>query len=63
MRGDTLEAGECVWKNFEIPEKSRFSSGKRLLQSRYSEGVIDIDTNRQTNKSKVPAGRMVSTFQ
>jgi len=53
---DTTEAGDCPRETLEIPKRSRFSSAKRLLQSRYSEGVRDIDANRLNNKNKVPAG-------
>jgi len=51
IKVDIHEAGDSVWGTLETPKKSKFSSGKRLRQSRYSEGVIDIDANRLSNKS------------
>ncbi len=59
----TCWEGNCFCETLQIPENSRFWSGKRFLQSGYSEGLRDIETNRLKNKNKVTEGKEVFTFQ
>ena len=63
IKRETRQACDCFWEPTQIPKRSRFSSGNWLWQSKNSEGVKDIDANRQKNKSKIFEERVFSTFQ
>jgi hypothetical protein len=56
IKKKTLQSCTFLLDPKEIPKKSRFSSRKRLRQSRYSEGVKHIKVNRTSNKKNAAAG-------
>ena len=59
---DTRGAEDWFSGAVGIAEKSRFSSGNRLLQSTYSEGVKIADANRLINMSKPFTDGLVFIF-